>query len=424
MGFTFRKEGHTKIVELDLAPRSKEYNNARNISRPDVLAAETLASATSRSANGVIPGQDEGYASSDHLDEDDNGMDIDPAHGAAENTSSPFDENEEPSDSEEQQQQENENDEIIEEETTARRPRAITGREKANHGRNERLITPAECRAHLRRLFVNEPILSSLLYGRHGPYARTQADKATGAVLSITSADLFFIDVVPVSPTRFRPPARMGELLFEHTQNQLLVGILRTSYRIRDLNAVLRTANTKDAVNPDTGDVYTKEQRDKVLKDLILTLVQLQIDVNSFMDSNKNPAPARQGKLPPQGVKQILEKKEGLFRKNMMACYPVCVLNIPLSDVFLCQGKRVNYAARSVISPDVNIETNEIGIPPVFACTLTFPVPVTIDNYPEMAQLVINGPQWPGASHVELDNGQILALVCERFPHSVSGVAS
>ena len=121
-----------------------------------------------------------------------------------------------------------------------------------------------------------------------------------------------------MSPTRFCPAARMGELLFKHTQNQLLVKILQTSYQLRGLNAVLRTANAKGAVNPNTGDAYTKEQRDKVLKDLILTLVQLQIDVNSFMDSNKNPAPVRQGKLPPQGVKQILEKKEGLFRKNMM----------------------------------------------------------------------------------------------------------
>ena len=75
----------------------------------------------------------------------------------------------------------------------------------------------------------------------------------------------------------------------------------------------------------------------------------------------------------------------------------------------------MNYAARSVIYPDFNIETNEIGIPPVFARTLTFPVPVTLYNYSEMAQLVINGPQWPGASHVELDNGQILALVCQIF---------
>lgn len=28
-------------------------------------------------------------------------------------------------------------------------------------------------------------------------------------------------------------------------------------------------------------------------------------------------------------------------------------------------GKRVNFAARSVISPDLNINTNEIGIPEV-----------------------------------------------------------
>ena len=51
---------------------------------------------------------------------------------------------------------------------------------------------------------------------------------------------------------------------------------------------------------------------------LLEALVQLQVDVNSFMDSSKNPAPMRQGKLPPPGVKQGLERKEGLFRKHMM----------------------------------------------------------------------------------------------------------
>ena len=46
------------------------------------------------------------------------------------------------------------------------------------------------------------------------------------------------------------------------------------------------------------------------------------------------------------GIRQALEKKQGLFRMNMM-------------------GKRVNYAARSVISPDPYIRTSEIGVPPV-----------------------------------------------------------
>lgn len=74
----------------------------------------------------------------------------------------------------------------------------------------------------------------------------------------------------------------------------------------------------------------------------------------------------------------MLEKKEGLFRMHMM-------------------GKRVNYAARSVISPDPCIGTDEIGVPLVFAQKLTFPKPVTPWNVHELRQNVINGPNvYPG----------------------------
>ena len=51
---------------------------------------------------------------------------------------------------------------------------------------------------------------------------------------------------------------------------------------------------------------------------------QLQVAVSAVLDSDGAQS---------AGVRQVLEKKEGLFRKNMM-------------------GKRVNFAARSVISPD------------------------------------------------------------------------
>jgi len=61
------------------------------------------------------------------------------------------------------------------------------------------------------------------------------------------------------------------------------------------------------------------------------------------------------------GIRQLLEKKEGLFRMNMM-------------------GKRVNYACRSVISPDPYIAVNEIGIPPYFATRLTYPE-VTLNSF-------------------------------------------
>ena len=43
------------------------------------------------------------------------------------------------------------------------------------------------------------------------------------------------------------------------------------------------------------------------------------------------------------GFKQLIERKQGLFRMHMM-------------------GKRVNYAARTVICPDPNIGIDEIGL--------------------------------------------------------------
>lgn len=75
---------------------------------------------------------------------------------------------------------------------------------------------------------------------------------------------------------------------------------------------------------------------------------------------------------------KVIEKKEGLFRMHMM-------------------GKRVNFAARSVITPDPNLNVDEIGIPEEFAKKLTFPTPVTSWNIEEMRKLVLNGPNvYPG----------------------------
>lgn len=119
------------------------------------------------------------------------------------------------------------------------------------------------------------------------------------------------------------------------------------------------------------------------------TWLQIQQIVNVLYDADldKLNREGQQG-----GLKQILEKKEGLFRKHMM-------------------GKRVNYAGRSVISPDVYIGTDEIGIPEMFAKKLTYPQPVNAVNFWEMKQLVLNGPDvYPGASLVEYGNGNVVRL--------------
>ena len=83
------------------------------------------------------------------------------------------------------------------------------------------------------------------------------------------------------------------------------------------------------------------------------------------------------------GLRQLLERKEGMFRMKMM-------------------GKRVNFGARSVISPDPYITTDQIGVPLFMAKKLTFPESVSLVNVERLRKSVINGPKvHPGANIVE-----------------------
>lgn len=91
-----------------------------------------------------------------------------------------------------------------------------------------------------------------------------------------------------------------------------------------------------------------------------------------------------------KGVRQILEKKEGLFRMKMM-------------------GKRVNYVARSVISPDPSLNTDEVGLPLFMAKKLTFAEPVNEYNLEKLQSYIINGKNYPGANFLE-ENGRLIKL--------------
>ncbi|KAG8743030.1 hypothetical protein FRC10_000481 [Ceratobasidium sp. 414] len=366
-GYTFRKDGHTRIVEYDLSRKHKALMEALGKIRPNVLLLQRRTSKSSLNPYGTSY-QDRDEDGGGDVEMDDPEPEPEPAGESTMEDDLPR-----PTPDGE-----------------AELPRAVTGAVKTIRGRNERVVPPDEARAHLRRLFSNEPTLTSLIFGRHGPFARSQPSKRKA------DADMFFLEVLPIPPTRFRPPAKMGDSVFEHPQNELLTKVLVTAYRLRDLEAALREATVKPAepaaVEDEALEAANAGTRQKIFGQLLESLIQLQVDVNSFMDSSKNPTPVRQGKLPTAGVKQGLEKKEGLFRKHMM-------------------GKRVNYAARSVISPDVNIETNEIGIPPVFARKLTFPEPVTAHNVKDLRQAVINGTAvYPGASIVQNEDGGLVYL--------------
>ncbi|KAK6331541.1 hypothetical protein TWF730_004615 [Orbilia blumenaviensis] len=243
---------------------------------------------------------------------------------------------------------------------------AETLSEEPENPKSGTFLPPMEVLERLTSLFKNEADILTLIY-RNSKSRKTQDGNAA----------MFFLQAVLVPPTPFRAPSFAGNELNENPQNSILKKILDSSIRIRDIN---------DAA---TGGMDKQTAFGKLIREFI----NLQDSVNLFIDSSKGggAVSARQAAAI-IGIKQILEKKEGLFRKNMM-------------------GKRVNYAARSVISPDPNIETNEIGVPLVFARKLTYPEPVTPHNVDVMRQAVMNGPNvWPGATHIENENGRLQRL--------------
>ncbi|KAL8807886.1 MAG: hypothetical protein Q9200_004486 [Gallowayella weberi] len=195
------------------------------------------------------------------------------------------------------------------------------------------------------------------------------------------NVDMFFIKALLVPPNKYRPEAKTGEgEVAEARQNALYKAILQSCDQLNQIRKDMEGSSSANA------------NRHRDFGDLQNAWVRLQDTVNSLIDRDRNPIQGLAGRATEDGVKQILEKKEGLFRKNMM-------------------GKRVNFAARSVISPDPNIETNEVGVPPVFAKKLTFPEPVTNHNFYELKQAVINGVEkWPGAAAIENENGQVINL--------------
>uniref|UniRef100_A0A7N9AWF3 DNA-directed RNA polymerase subunit n=1 Tax=Mastacembelus armatus TaxID=205130 RepID=A0A7N9AWF3_9TELE len=196
-------------------------------------------------------------------------------------------------------------------------------------------------------------------------------------------SDLFFLELLVVPPCRYRPINRLGDQMFTNGQTVNIQAVMKDCGIIRKLLALI--AWEKNPEEGETDQSFLSSIPGQTLTDKLYNIwVRLQTHVNIVFDSDMDKMMTE--KYP--GIRQILEKKEGLFRKHMM-------------------GKRVDYAARSVICPDMYIGTNEIGIPMVFATKLTYPQPVTPWNVKELRQAVLNGPNvHPGASMVINEDGR------------------
>ena len=93
-----------------------------------------------------------------------------------------------------------------------------------------------------------------------------------------------------------------------------------------------------------------------------------------------------------KSVKDRLVGKGGRVRGNLM-------------------GKRVDFSARSVITPDPNIKIEELGVPLKIAENITVPVVANSRNKLFLTKLMLNGPdKYPGAKILEKKTGESISL--------------
>lgn len=298
-----RKEGHTKLMEYSLVPKQATFHKLSGIRRRNVLRVQANAS---RSADAMeVDEEEEDVSEKEESGDEEN---VAPKKSSGKGKERAIESDDESEEEEEAME--------VDDEESAGEGTGPTPKRK----QKERIISADEVRAHLRLLFATETDIIPLLYAPHGPLATAKISGPSTSSRPTASADIFFMEVISVPPTRFRPAATMGDQVFENPQNSLLNAILRQTFTIRDLNRDLAAAqNVVVEINPQ-GVVTGKPPIDKtrLYTMLLESLVGLQIAVNSHIDSGKNPTIMRGGKLPPMGVKQMLEKKEGLFRMNMM----------------------------------------------------------------------------------------------------------
>jgi DNA-directed RNA polymerase II subunit RPB1 len=170
--------------------------------------------------------------------------------------------------------------------------------------------------------------------------------------------------VLAVPPLTVRPSVVMDDnQRMEDDLTHKLIDILRANDKVREK--------------------IDKEESAEVLDKYT---AKLQYDVATYVDNDikgLEPSAQRSGR-PLRTLKSRFGAKTGRVRGNLM-------------------GKRVDFSARSVITPDANIELDELGVPEEIAINLTFPEIVSPYNRDRLLGYVKNGPdKHPGAKSVYL----------------------
>ena len=214
---------------------------------------------------------------------------------------------------------------------------------------NEKRVTPIEVRARLEKI----PDSDCVMFGLNPEHVRPE---------------WMILTILPIPPVTMRPSITLES--GERSEDDLthkLGDIVRINQRLfENINA-----GAPEIIIEDLWDL-------------------LQYHITTFFDNNiaqLPPARHRSGQ-PLKTITERIKSKEGRIRHNLA-------------------GKRTNFSARTVISPDPMLNLNEVGIPEVVASKLTIPEMVTEWNMNHLKKFATNGPgKYPGANYIIRPDGK------------------
>lgn len=190
--------------------------------------------------------------------------------------------------------------------------------------------------------------------------------------------DWMILTVLPVPPPAVRPSITMGTLA--RGEDDL-------THKLSDI--VKANANLR------------RQEANGAAAHIISDFAQLlQYHLATYVDNEipGQPQATQRSGRPLKSIRQRLRGKEGRIRGNLM-------------------GKRVDFSARTVITPDPNLSIDQVGVPRTIALNLTYPEVVTPYNYERMMELLRNGPnEHPGAKYIIREDGQRLDLRYVKKP--------
>jgi DNA-directed RNA polymerase II subunit RPB1 len=184
--------------------------------------------------------------------------------------------------------------------------------------------------------------------------------------------DWMVCQVLAIPPPAVRPSVKMdGSQRSEDDITHIIVNIIKANTTLQDKINEGAPANVIDGWH-----------------------MMLQYYVATQVNNNIPgcaPVAQRSGR-PLKSIQERLNGKQGRVRGNLM-------------------GKRVDFSARSVITPDPNLSIRELGVPLKIAKNITKPVVVNDRNKKFLLRLVRAGPdEYPGAKILERKTGESISL--------------